>query len=85
MRGGRIDRDEQIELRLLALLQSTPGRIFPRDQLLRGLHDDHRGVADRTIDSHIKNLRRKLQAVRPDHDFIRAIYGVGYRFESEQG
>ncbi|RQR26698.1 response regulator [Burkholderia sp. Bp9143] len=70
-----------VELRLLSLLRSTPGRIYPRDQLLRRLYDDHRVVTDRTVDSHVKNLRRKLQAVRPDHDFIRSIYGVGYRFE----
>ncbi|RQR27016.1 response regulator [Burkholderia sp. Bp9142] len=72
-----------VELRLLSLLRSTPGRIYPRDQLLRRLYDDHRVVTDRTVDSHVKNLRRKLQAVRPDHDFIRSIYGVGYRFELE--
>jgi two-component system, OmpR family, response regulator BaeR len=72
-----------IELRLLALLQSTPGRIYPRDQLLRRLYDDHRVVTDRTVDSHVKNLRRKLQTIRPEHDFIRSIYGVGYRFEPD--
>ncbi|WP_118181477.1 response regulator [Paraburkholderia phosphatilytica] len=72
-----------IELRLLALLHSTPGRIFPRDHLLRRLYDDHRVVADRTVDTHVKNLRRKLQAIRPDQDLIRSIYGVGYRLESD--
>ena len=70
-----------IEIRLLALLNSTPGRIYSRDHLLRQLYDDHRVVADRTVDSHVKNLRRKLQAVRPDHDMIRSIYGVGYRLD----
>jgi two-component system response regulator BaeR len=78
------DRDLQltpIELRLLALLQSTPGRIYRRDHLLRQLYDDHRVVTDRTVDTHVKNLRRKLQAVRPGQDMIRSIYGVGYRLE----
>jgi two-component system response regulator BaeR len=70
-----------IEIRLLGLLNSTPGRIYSRDHLLRQLYDDHRDVADRTVDSHVKNLRRKLQAVRPDHDMIRSIYGVGYRLD----
>jgi len=70
-----------IEIRLLALLNSTPGRICSRDHLLRQLYEDHRVVADRTVDSHVKNLRRKLQAVRPDHDMIRSIYGVGYRLD----
>ena len=70
-----------IEIRLLALLHSIPGRIYSRDHLLRQLYDDHRVVADRTVDSHVKNLRRKLQTVRPDHDMIRSIYGVGYRLD----
>ncbi|TKC85957.1 response regulator [Trinickia terrae] len=72
-----------IELRLLSLLHSTPGRIYPRDHLLRSLYDDHRVVADRTVDTHVKNLRRKLQAVRPEQDMIRSIYGVGYRLDRE--
>ncbi|MBL1415494.1 MAG: winged helix-turn-helix domain-containing protein, partial [Moritella sp.] len=41
---------------------------------------DHRLVTDRTIDSHIKNLRKKLQDVAPDNEYIKSIYGVGYRF-----
>ena len=80
------DRDlnlTPIELRLLSLLHSTPGRIYPRDLLLRSLYDDHRVVADRTVDTHVKNLRRKLQAVRPEQDMIRSIYGVGYRLERD--
>jgi two-component system response regulator BaeR len=72
-----------IELRLLALLQSTPGRIYRRDHLLRQLYDDHRVVTDRTVDTHVKNLRRKLQAIRPGQDMIRSIYGVGYRLDVE--
>jgi len=82
------DRDlnlTPIELRLLSLLHSTPGRIYPRDLLLRSLYDDHRVVADRTVDTHVKNLRRKLQAVRPEQDMIRSIYGVGYRLERDPG
>ncbi|WP_322995269.1 response regulator [Castellaniella sp.] len=70
-----------VEFRLLALLASQPGRIFSRDQVLNGLYDDHRVVTDRTVDSHIKNLRRKLADIRPDQDLIRSVYGVGYRLE----
>ncbi|WP_414446949.1 response regulator [Burkholderia sp. 22PA0099] len=72
-----------VELRLLALLVANPGRIYSRDFLLRRLYDDHRVVTDRTVDSHVKNLRRKLQAVQPEHDYIRSIYGVGYQFEPD--
>ncbi|WP_434112134.1 response regulator [Paraburkholderia caffeinilytica] len=70
-----------LELRLLALLMKSPGRIFPRDYLLSHLYADHRVVTDRTIDSHIKNLRRKLQGARPDSEPIASVYGVGYRLE----
>lgn len=80
------DKDLQltpIELRLLALLLSTPGRIYRRDHLLRQLYDDHRVVTDRTVDTHVKNLRRKLQTVRPGQDLIRSIYGVGYRLDAD--
>lgn len=69
-----------VEFRLLRTLASAPGRIFSRDQLLDHLYDDHRVVTDRTVDSHIKNLRRKLEAIR-EGDTIRSIYGVGYRLD----
>ncbi|MCY0386054.1 response regulator [Robbsia sp. Bb-Pol-6] len=70
-----------VELRLLALLAKSPGRIFQREYLLGHLYDDHRVVTDRTIDSHVKNLRRKLQALRPGSDPIASVYGVGYRLD----
>jgi two-component system response regulator BaeR len=70
-----------VEFRLLSALASPAGQIFSRDRLLDHLYDDHRVVTDRTVDSHVKNLRRKLEAVRPDQDLIRSIYGVGYRLE----
>jgi len=69
-----------VEFRLLRTLASSPGRIFSRDQLLDHLYNDHRIVTDRTVDSHIKNLRRKLQTIRAG-DAIRSIYGVGYRLD----
>lgn len=70
-----------VEFRLLRVLAARPGRIFPRAELLDGLYNDHRVVADRTVDSHVKNLRRKLQRVRPDEDIIHSVYGVGYKLE----
>lgn len=68
------------EFRLLHTLASVPGRVFPRDQLIDQVYDDHRVVTDRTIDSHIKNLRRKLSVVSAD-ELIRSVYGVGYKLE----
>ncbi len=52
------------EFRLLKTLSHEPGKVFSREQLLNHLYDDYRVVTDRTIDSHIKNLRRKLESRR---------------------
>ncbi|ARJ43103.1 two-component system response regulator BaeR [Pantoea alhagi] len=71
------------EFRLLKTLAQEPGKVFSREQLLNHLYDDYRVVTDRTIDSHIKNLRRKLEALDADQPFIRAVYGMGYRWEAD--
>ncbi|ATA21154.1 two-component system response regulator BaeR [Gibbsiella quercinecans] len=71
------------EFRLLKTLASQPGNVFSREQLLNNLYDDYRVVTDRTIDSHIKNLRRKLELIDGEKAFIRSVYGVGYRWEAE--
>jgi len=68
------------EFRLLKTLADAPGRVFQRDQLINHVYDDQRIITDRTIDSHIKNLRRKMAAIAPE-DVIRSIYGVGYKLE----
>ncbi len=71
-----------VEFRLLNTLAAAPGRVFSRQQLLDNLYEDHRVVTDRTVDSHIKNLRRKLDEVSPEQELIRSIYGVGYKLET---
>lgn len=71
------------EFRLLKTLALEPGKVFSREQLLNHLYDDYRVVTDRTIDSHIKNLRRKLESLDADQPFIRAVYGMGYRWEAD--
>ncbi|WP_284614366.1 response regulator [Aquabacterium humicola] len=70
-----------LEFRMLRRLLARPGRVFSRAQLLDGLRPELREVSDRAIDSHVKNLRRKIQAVEPGCDCIAAVYGVGYRFD----
>ncbi|MFD0707893.1 envelope stress response regulator BaeR [Photorhabdus akhurstii] len=72
-----------VEFRLLKTMASRPGQVFSRDKLLNNLYDDHRIVTDRTIDSHIKNLRRKLEQLDNSKTFIRSIYGLGYRWEAD--
>jgi two-component system response regulator BaeR len=68
-----------VEFRLLRKLAAHPGRVFSRAQLIDALYLDHRVVSDRTVDSHIKNLRRKLTDAGVDA--IGSVYGVGYRLE----
>ncbi|MCH8530278.1 MAG: response regulator [Saccharospirillum sp.] len=70
-----------IEMRLLQVLMQHPGRIYTRDQLMDVIYPDRRLVSDRTIDSHVKNLRRKLATLAPEHDFVRSVYGAGYKYE----
>jgi len=70
-----------LEYELLRTLVTHPERVFSREQLLDTLHQDLRDVSDRAIDSHVKNLRRKIDAAVPGTDCIKSVYGVGYRFE----
>lgn len=69
------------EFRLLSFFAKHPEQVFSREQLMTQIYADNRVVTDRTIDSHIKNLRRKLQAVSADSECIKSIYGVGYKLE----
>ncbi|WP_416423767.1 response regulator [Pseudomonas sp. App30] len=70
-----------VEFRLLKALNEHPGRVYSRDQLIDRLYSDHRVVTDRTVDSHVKNLRRKLEQAAPGQEPIQSIYGVGYKLE----
>jgi two-component system response regulator BaeR len=70
------------EFGLLQVLSRHPGRIFSRARLLELAYDDTVDVTERAIDSHVKNLRRKLGAVTPAHDWIRSVYGVGFAWEA---
>jgi two-component system response regulator BaeR len=79
--GGREIELTAVEFALLATLHSAPGRIFSRDRLMERIYRDHRIVSDRTVDSHVKKLRRKLAEMAPDLDLIHSVYGVGYRYE----
>jgi two-component system response regulator BaeR len=71
-----------VEFRLLSMFIDYPNRVYNRDQILNKVFDDGRIVLDRTVDTHIKNLRQKLKAINPESDYIRSIYGIGYSFEN---
>ena len=70
-----------VEFRLLNVLIRQPGRVFSRAHLMDKLYTDRRVVSDRTVDSHVKNLRRKLEQLLPGEEVIRSVYGVGYKLE----
>lgn len=70
-----------VEFRLLNKLLSSRGKVFSRSQLIDQLYSDHRIVNDRTVDTHVKNLRKKLETIAPEENVIRSVYGVGYKLD----
>jgi two-component system response regulator BaeR len=70
-----------VEFLLLQTLYRRPGHIFSRSTLMDLMYQDQRIVSDRTIDSHIKKLRRKLHELLPEQELIHSVYGAGYRYE----
>ncbi|MEJ1296508.1 MAG: response regulator [Candidatus Sedimenticola sp. (ex Thyasira tokunagai)] len=72
-----------VEFRLLKAFVTQPGRVFSRGHLMDSLYTDQRVVSDRTVDTHIKNLRKKLQPLLPGQEVIHSVYGVGYKLEIE--
>jgi len=71
------------EFLLLQALAQRPGFVKSRDQLMDVAYDDQVYVDDRTIDSHIKRLRKKMRMVDPDFTAIETLYGIGYRYNEE--
>jgi len=70
-----------VEFQLLKVLSDQPGRMFSRSVLVDKIYNDGRVVSDRTIDSHIKKLRKKIAEKLPDVELIHSLYAVGYKFE----
>jgi DNA-binding response OmpR family regulator len=72
------------EFKLLKLLMENPGRVFTREDLIeQGLGYTYAGM-ERTVDSHIKNLRKKLEADPAQPLYIHTVYGIGYRMQNDQ-
>jgi two-component system response regulator BaeR len=80
LEGKKLDLTP-VEFRILSMFINYPGRVYNRDQILNIIFEDGRIVLDRTVDTHIKNLRKKLHAIKPDSEHIRSVYGIGYSFE----
>jgi two-component system response regulator BaeR len=70
-----------IEFRLLRTLATQPGRVYTRAQLLELLHGLAQASTERVVDSHVKNLRRKLEQAGAGTERIRSVYGIGYRYD----
>jgi len=68
-----------VEFALLCTLLEQPGRVFSRNQLMNAMYADYRVVNDRAVDTHIKNLRRKLSDIDPGRTIIESVYGIGYQ------
>lgn len=79
IRGQKVDLTPS-EFKLLSALAARPNNVMSRSQLLDVLSDE-KDVYDRTIDSHIKNLRKKISKFLPERDIVQTIYGIGYRFD----
>ncbi|WP_185231033.1 response regulator [Teredinibacter franksiae] len=71
-----------VEFKLFSLLYSQPGRIFTRQYILDNIYKDYRIVGDRTVDGHIKKLRKKLNEINGQLELIRSVYGCGYKYEA---
>ncbi len=80
LRGNALELTA-VEYHLLSRMAKEPGRIFSRQQLIDSMYRDGRVVSDRTVDSHVKKLRKKLSAASPDDDIVKSVYGVGYKLE----
>jgi two-component system response regulator BaeR len=79
--GGKDLGLTAVEFELVKVLASHPGRIYTRDQLMDAMYRDERVVSDRTVDSHVKKIRRKIADVLPDREVIHSVYGLGYKYE----
>lgn len=85
-KGRQVTRDgktislTRTEFNLLLVFAGHPGQVFSRDLLLERLHDVQYDGFDRSVDAHVKNLRRKLEADPANPIYLLTVYGVGYRF-----
>ncbi|MFC3151870.1 response regulator [Litoribrevibacter euphylliae] len=70
-----------LEFQMFHVMYQEPGRIYSRQQLMDTIYNDHRVVSDRTIDSHVKKLRKKLSSAYDGDHLIQSVYGAGYKYE----
>ncbi len=83
VRGERISLTPT-EFQLLATMAEQPGRVFTRLQLIDALYGTTYATSDRTVDTHIKNLRRKIEPDPKNPRYLLTVHGVGYKFQGEE-
>jgi two-component system, OmpR family, response regulator BaeR len=81
---GREVKLTPIEFNLLKLMMEHPGRVFPRSELVSRIQGYDFDGYERTVDTHIKNLRRKIASELPEQEVIGSVHGVGYKFQVHQ-
>ncbi len=70
-----------LEFNLFRLLYHNPRRIYSRQHIIDRIYGDYRIVSEQTVNSHIRNLRKKITELSPDYELIHSIYAVGYRYD----
>ena len=73
-----------MELAVLSALAARPGAVLSRERLIRLAQGEYYEGYDRNIDTHIKNIRRKLERAEPGWSFIETVHRVGYRFQAKE-
>lgn len=70
-----------LEFELIKLFYNNPNRIFSRQTIIDCIYKDYRNVSEKTVNSHIRNLRKKLADISSCHEWIHSIYAIGYRYD----
>ncbi|MEJ6476270.1 response regulator [Pseudoalteromonas piscicida] len=74
----------KVEFDVFALLYDAPNRVFSRQQILDHIQPDNFDISDRVIDSHIKNIRKKIKGLDLSPKIVESVYGAGYRYNGQQ-
>ncbi|AOT10764.1 response regulator [Pseudoalteromonas luteoviolacea] len=73
----------KVEFDVFAMLYNAPNRVFSRQQILDHIQPDNFDISDRVIDSHIKNIRKKIKNIEISPKIVESVYGAGYRFNEQ--
>ena len=84
-RDGEAIQLTKVQFDLLATLMRSPGRVFTREALVERIVDDDRPTLPRSIDSHVRNLRKRIEPVPSRPRYVLTVAGVGYRFAQTNG